>query len=84
MMTEEEYKSELIRMWDSIREDEYYKGYDDCVGVTCKECPIYEVEYDSCPLHYDISSYSRTKITDEFDLYGIIEKWSKEHPNEDE
>lgn len=37
----------MIRMWDSLRED--YKGYDDCVGVTCEECPIYEVAYDKLP-----------------------------------
>ena len=34
----------LIRM-----RDDKHKGYYDCDGVKCEECPIYEVAYDKLP-----------------------------------
>lgn len=39
-MTIEEYKKNVIRMWDSIR-DEAYKGTTKCVGVLCENCPLH-------------------------------------------
>ena len=36
MMTEEEYKKELIRMFDSLRKD--HKGVEGCDGVLCSDC----------------------------------------------
>lgn len=39
-MTKEEYKKNVIRMWDSIR-DEAYKGTTKCVGVLCENCPLH-------------------------------------------
>lgn len=37
-MTKEEYKENLIRLWDSLRTE--YKGEKDCVGVGCRDCPL--------------------------------------------
>lgn len=38
----------------------------------------------NCLLHNDVNPYAHTNMTDIFGVYNIIEKWSKEHPNEDE
>lgn len=72
-MTKEEYKREIKRMWDSIRDDKY-KGYYDydsaiceCSGVRCcEECALYGVDCGSS--------------TNAFEMIEAIEKWSKEHP----
>ena len=37
-MTKEEYKRELIRMWDSLRTEN--KGEYSCYGVDCDFCPL--------------------------------------------
>lgn len=52
MLNEETYKKELVRMWDSLRE--YCKGYDNCAGVMCEVCPIYDAEHDKCLLYNDV------------------------------
>lgn len=38
MMTKEEYKSEIVRMWDSLRDE--HKGEYSCYGVDCEFCPL--------------------------------------------
>lgn len=43
-MNKEEYKKEIVRMWDSLRSEEL-KGEESCRGVECKECALY---YSSC------------------------------------
>ena len=65
MLDKETYEKEIVRMWDSIRKDEYYKGCDDCTGVECEDCPIYDVESKNCKLYNDI--------------YKVVGKWSDEH-----
>lgn len=73
MIDKETYKRELIRMWDSIRDDKY-KGYYDydsaiceCSGVRrCEECALYGVDCGSS--------------ANAFEMIEAIEKWSKEHP----
>lgn len=66
MMDKEEYKREVVRMWDSVRECS--KRRDKCHGVDCKECPIHGFKYGcSSPLSA-------------FEIYNAVEKWSKEHP----
>lgn len=73
MITKEEYKKEVVRMWDSIRDDKY-KGYYDydgaiceCSGVRCcEECALYGVDCGSS--------------TNAFEMIEAVEKWSKEHP----
>ena len=38
MMNKEEYKKEIVRMWDSVREE--HKGEYSCYGVDCEFCPL--------------------------------------------
>lgn len=41
MMDEEKYKTNLVRMWDGVRE--LGKGEPSCSGVICDNgCPLYE------------------------------------------
>lgn len=37
----------VIRMWDSLREDEY-KGEKRCIGVNCRDCPF---DDDMCNMY---------------------------------
>lgn len=72
MMTKEEYKRELIRMWDSLRDDKY-KGHIECHGVDCNK---------SCALYVDgENGISTCCLTiNAFKTIEAIEKWSREHP----
>ena len=73
MMDKETYKRELVRMWDSLRDDRF-KGCDDCVGVIyecsgvqcCEECALYGINCGSS--------------TNAFEMIEAVEKWSSEHP----
>lgn len=69
MLTKEEYKRELIRMWDSVRGDEY-KGKDNCNNVSC--------EY--CILDYFCNGADGKFEYDAFEVIEEVEKWSNEHP----
>lgn len=65
MMDEKTYKKEIVRMWDSIRDDEY-KGTETCAGVTyCDVCPLYDI---GCG-----------ESSNAFEMIKAIEKWSKEN-----
>lgn len=64
MMTKEEYKKELIRMWDSLRATSF--GEKNCTGVICEGCPLLDTNCES--------------PTNAFEMIEIIEKWSREHP----
>ena len=68
MMTKEEYKRELIRMWDTHR-DEGRRGRDKCHGVKCKECPLYTLNNAFCE-----------RPINAFEMIEFVEKWSNEHP----
>lgn len=65
MIDKETYKREIVRMWDSIRDDEY-KIYNACNGVSCSKCPLHGVGCSE-----PLSSY---------EVVEIVKKWSKEHP----
>lgn len=65
MLDKDTFKRELIRMWDSIRDDEY-KIYNACNGVSCRKCPLHGIGCSE-----PLSSY---------EIVEIIKKWSKEHP----
>ena len=66
MMDERTYKKEIVRMWDSIRDDEY-KGTETCSGVTyCDECPL-----------YNIGCGESSKA---FEMIEAVEKWSSANP----
>lgn len=66
MMTKEEYRKELIRMFDSLRKD--HKGETSCEGVECRDCPLYVAE-NGC-----------RSLLSTVEVYNAVEKWSKEHP----
>lgn len=66
MMDKEEYKREVVRMFNSLRDDRL-KEDDDCSGVQCCE---------QCAL-YGIDCGNSTKA---FEMIEAVEKWSKEHP----
>lgn len=75
MMNKEEYIKAVIAMWDSMRND-FFKGRDDCIGVRCSECPLSDTDAYCC------DCCNQAKYI--FDVYNIIEKWHKEHPDEGE
>lgn len=64
MMTKEEYKSEIVRMWDSIRTE--YIGRDTCKGVLCEQCQFSDLK--NC-----------VSIVNAFEAIEIVGMWSKEH-----
>ena len=67
-LSNEEYKKQLIRMWDSLRT--VYKGEDKCDGVVCDECPLNGCEVDDM---YELPyTYERAN--------SIVARWSYEHP----
>lgn len=66
MIDKETYKREIVRMWDSIRDDGY-KGIESCSGVTyCDACPLYDI---GCG-----------ESSNAFEMIKAVEKWSREHP----
>ena len=66
MLDSKTYQQELVRMWDSLRDDN--KGSHGCNGVECNKCPLHD-------LKYGCSSASSV-----IEIYNAVEKWSKEHP----
>lgn len=66
MMNEENYKTNLVRMWDSLRKTHKYEYT--CEGVDCKDCPLVIFDGDGCNNARNI-----------FDIYDIVEKWSEGH-----
>lgn len=68
MIDNEKYQKELIRMWDSVRDDN--KGYPGCRGVKCKKCPLYDIKWDDIGCGDSIYAVK---------MINIVEKWSKEH-----
>ena len=69
MMTKEEYKKTLIRMWDSVREG-YTKGKYNCDSVKCEKCPI------------ESMCGSGVNMRNVYEIIEFVEKWAKEHPIE--
>lgn len=39
MLDKETYNKELVRMWDSLRDDNH-KDKKDCYEVECRKCPL--------------------------------------------
>lgn len=66
MMNKEEYKKELVRMWDSLRTTN--KGEHSCDGVNCKDCPL---NPHLCKTTID--------VFDVYDFVEVVEKWSNEN-----
>lgn len=66
MMTKEEYKREVVRMFNSLRDDRL-KEDDDCSGVQCcEECALYGIDCGNS--------------TKAFEMIEAVEKWAKENP----
>lgn len=65
-MTKEEYKRNLIRMFDSIRNN--HKGEKDCDGISCADCPF---RGKIC---------NRELVFNSYEAIEIVEQWAKEHP----
>ena len=65
MIDKDTYKRELVRMWDSLRDDEY-KGIESCSGVNdCGGCPLNNIKCG--------------ESSKAFEMIEAVEKWSKEH-----
>ena len=75
MMTKEEYKREIARMFDSMRDDKY-KGQYECSGVQCEDCPLYYVSL--CHSYGSINAYDVYEKA--IKCIDYVERWSKEHP----
>lgn len=67
-MTTEEYRENLIRMWDSVRNES--KGEETCRDVNCRDCPFDEI----CNAVYGGAIINACKTIE------IVEQWAKEHP----
>lgn len=67
-MTKEEYKRNLIRMFDSIRDE--YKGEENCAGVNCGY---------NCPFFMKVCGFGKVKFH-VYEAIETVENWAKEHP----
>ena len=70
MISKEEYKKTLIRMWDSVREG-YTKGEYNCNGVECEKCPI-----------ESMCGSGVVNMRNSHEIIEFVERWAKEHPIE--
>lgn len=68
MISKEEYKKTLIRMWDSVREK--CKGASGCDGVSCNVCPATSM----CD--------SGVHMRNAYEIIEFVEQWAKENPLE--
>ena len=69
-MTKEEYKENLIRMFDSLRTD--CKGESACAGIRCADCPFYGKVCNAT----DTAMF----MFHVHEAVEIVEQWVKEHP----
>lgn len=65
-MTKEEYKENIIRMWDSLRSK--YKGENCCAGIICTDCPFNEKVCSA-----------GTAIRNAYEAIDLVENWAKEN-----
>lgn len=69
-MTEQEYKENLTRMFDSVRDNN--KGARHCVGVDCHDCPLFT----------KVCTGDAGAIFYIYEAYDVVEEWAKQHPIE--
>lgn len=70
-MTNEEYKKELTRYWDSVRDkDSSMMGQCDCVDVKCYNCMFSKI----------CTTQRFNRYSNAFEAVELIEQWRKEHP----
>lgn len=69
MLSKEEYKENLTRMFDNLRDSN--KGAKNCGGVDCHDCPLFNkiCNCDS-PIYYA------------HEAADVVEEWAKQHPIE--
>lgn len=67
MLSKEEYKRNLVRLWDSLRGDD--KGDESCTGIRCIDCP-----FDGKTCNIGAPNFRA------YEALEIVEKWAKEHP----
>lgn len=77
MLSKEEFKKELVRMWDSVRTES--KGKLSCEKVSCVGCPMQYINNQLCRGYID-NDCTNIPIECAIDIIEIVEKWSKEHP----
>lgn len=68
MLDKDTYKRELVRMWNTLRDDRY-KNYNACNGVSCSKCPLHGIGCSE-----PLSSY---------EVVEIVKKWSEQHPQKE-
>lgn len=69
-MTREEYKRNLLRMFDSLRTN--CKGESACAGIRCADCPFYGKVCNAT----DTAMF----MFHVHEAVEIVEQWVKEHP----
>lgn len=67
-MTTEEYRENLIRMWDSVRNES--KGEETCRDVNCRDCHFDEI----CNAVYGGTIFNACETIE------IVEQWAEQHP----
>jgi hypothetical protein len=73
--TEEQYKRDITRMFDTYRHDSDHMGKSSCNGVDCRECPL----GDNSQINSQIAVCKATKAK-AFDLIEFVQKWAQKHP----
>ena len=72
MLTREECKRTITRIFDSVRADEEFLGECHCDGTqACSECPFEGM---------DMFCLDELSIDNIFNAFEYIEKWAEEHP----
>ena len=67
-----EYQKNLVRMWDSLRTENEYKGSHNCCPILCKQCPLNEVACSGDGITHTIFNAEKA--------IEIVNSWAKEHP----
>ena len=72
MLSREELKKTVTRIFDSLRKDKEYDGLCDCRGIrSCSKCP-FDGSYRYC--------FDEESIDNVLNSLEYIESWAKEHP----
>ena len=76
MLTRDEFKSTVERIFNSLRESEIVDAECLCDQIRCdNNCPFHDTSFSSCECP---SSYAR--IDKIYNTLEYVESWAKEHP----
>lgn len=67
MMTKKEYKRNLVRMFDNLRNE--HKGESTCAGIRCRDCPFNEKVCHTGEINFRA-----------YEAIEIVERWAKKYP----